>query len=60
MTEFQERVRLVKEMLAEAVAEVLERKRRLGQYAVIARDGKPYRLLPNDMPEPRSNFQKVE
>ena len=60
MTEFQERVRLVREMLAKAVADVLDRKRRLGQYAVVERDGKPYRLLPSDMPEPGSNLQKVE
>jgi hypothetical protein len=34
--------------LRSAVAETLERKRRLGQYAVIWRDGKVVRLAPED------------
>jgi len=50
MTDIQKQTKLVKEMLSEAVAEALEKKRRLGQYAVIARDGKPYRLLPDELP----------
>jgi len=33
--------------LREAVAEALDRKRRLGQYAVIWRDGKVVRIGPN-------------
>jgi hypothetical protein len=33
--------------LRNAVAEALERKRRLGQYAVIWRDGHPVRLEPD-------------
>ena len=48
MTEVQKRALLAKEMLAKAVTDELERKRRLGQYAVIVRDGKPYHLLPNE------------
>lgn len=39
--------------LKEAVAEALERKRRLGQYAVVWRDGKPVIIgqeLPNSPP----------
>lgn len=51
MTDLQKQAKLIKESLAKAVAEALEKKRRLGQYAVIARDGKPYRLLPD---EPRA------
>ena len=50
MTDLQQRAQLVTEMLARAVKEALERKRRLGQYAVICRDGKPYRLLPDELP----------
>jgi hypothetical protein len=34
--------------LRNAVAEALERKRRLGQYAVIWRDGRAVRLEPED------------
>ncbi|MEO8498175.1 MAG: hypothetical protein ABI614_24180 [Planctomycetota bacterium] len=48
MTDVQKRAQIVKEMLTKAVAEALERKRRLGQYAVIVRDGKPYHLLPDE------------
>lgn len=35
--------------LRQAVAEALERKRRLGQYAVIWQDGHPVRVLPGDV-----------
>lgn len=34
--------------LRRAVAEALERKRRLGQYAVIWRDGRPVRVIPGE------------
>jgi len=44
MTELQRRSQLVKEALGRAVAEALERKRRLGQYAVIFENGKPVRI----------------
>ena len=42
------------EALRTAVAEALERKRRLGQYAVIWRDGQVVRIEPDDQlpPEP--------
>jgi hypothetical protein len=36
--------------LRTAVAEALERKRRLGQYAVIWQDGKVVRLEPEEIP----------
>ena len=36
--------------LRTAVTEALERKRRLGQYAVIWRDGKVVRLEPDEIP----------
>ena len=36
--------------LRSAVAKALDRKRRLGQYAVIWRDGKVVRLEPDDLP----------
>ncbi len=35
------------EVLREAVAEVLEKKRRLGQYAVVWRDGRIVKLMPD-------------
>jgi len=38
----------VLDALRRAVAEALERKRRLGQYAVIWRDGKVVRIEPDD------------
>ena len=34
--------------LRQAVAEALERKRRLGQYAVFWQDGPPVRVIPGD------------
>jgi hypothetical protein len=40
--------RLVLDVLRQAVAEALERKRRLGQYAVIWRDGKVVRIDPDE------------
>lgn len=50
MTEFQQRAEFVREALAKAVADALERKRRLGHYAVIWQDGKPYCLPPEERP----------
>ena len=35
--------------LRRAVAKTLDRKRRLGQYAVVWRDGRPVRLEPEDL-----------
>jgi hypothetical protein len=40
----------VVDALRDAVAEALERKRRLGQYAVIWRDGRVVRLQPEEIP----------
>lgn len=37
------------EALRKAVANALERKRRLGQYAVVWRDGRPVRLEPEEL-----------
>jgi hypothetical protein len=44
MTELQQKSIRVKEALQQAVSEALERKRRLGQYAVIYKNGKPVRI----------------
>ena len=47
MTEIQRRARYMRDALARAVAQALERKRRLGQYAVIFKNGKPVRIEAN-------------
>jgi hypothetical protein len=47
MTELERQSQHVKEVLARAVAEALERKRRLGQYAIIYQNGKPVRIEPD-------------
>ena len=39
-------------ILRQAVSEALERKRRLGQYAVVWQDGCPVRILPDAAPLP--------
>lgn len=44
MTETQKRALKAKEVLARAVAEVLERKQRLGQYAVVYQNGRIVRI----------------
>jgi hypothetical protein len=44
MTEIQLQSQQVREALKRAVAAALERKRRLGQYAVFFRNGKPVRI----------------
>ncbi len=46
MTALQQHSRQVRESLRRAVSKAMETKRRLGQYAVIYRDGKPVRLNP--------------
>jgi len=51
MTEIQRRAQRALEALRRAVASALDRKRRLGQYAVIYRDGKPVRVEPEDIGE---------
>lgn len=45
MYDHAQRAQHLKRLLTKAVAEALERKRRLGQYAVVARNGKPFRLF---------------
>lgn len=52
MTEIQRRSQQAKEVLQRAVAEALEKKRRLGQYAVIYQNGKPVHILPDQASEP--------
>jgi len=47
MTEFDEFVESTRETLQEAVAAALDKKRRLGQYAVIYRDGKIMHMIPD-------------
>ena len=44
MTELQRDSEQAKESLRKAVAEALDKKRRLGHYAVIFRDGKPVHI----------------
>ena len=44
MTEAETQAQLAVQSLRESVKEALERKRRLGEYMVIWRDGKPVRL----------------
>ncbi|MHB1590459.1 MAG: hypothetical protein ACYCTW_02850 [Sulfuricella sp.] len=46
MTEIQRQSQQVKEALRRAVAAALERKRRLGQYAVFFQNGQPVRIEP--------------
>jgi len=50
MTELEKRSQRAKEVLAKAVAEALERKRRLGQYAVVYENGRPVRIKPDPAP----------
>ena len=47
MTDIQIQAQEAKQVLKRAVAEALEKKRRLGQYAVVLEDGKVMRLLPD-------------
>lgn len=49
MTELQQHSQQVREVLQRAVIKAMETKRRLGQYAVIYRDGKPVRLNPDQI-----------
>jgi len=50
MTETQQKAQRARETLRRAVVDDLERKRRLGQYAVIYQNGKPVRIHPDQMP----------
>jgi hypothetical protein len=51
MTETQRKSLRARETLRRAVSDDLEKKRRLGQYAVICRNGRPVQLQPEQMPE---------
>ena len=50
MKEVLERAYKAREILRQAVAEELDRKRRLGQYAVMYKDGKVVRVSPEQLP----------
>ena len=50
MTTVPERTQRTLEVLKKAVAKALERKRRLGQYYVVWKDGKPV-IIGEDAPE---------
>ncbi len=47
MTLYNEEDRKVLESLQKSVTKALDRKRRLGQYAVVWKDGKPFYIGPN-------------
>ena len=42
--------RVVLDSLSKAVVEALDRKRRLGQYAVVQRNGKTVKVPPEELP----------
>ncbi len=48
---------IILDSLQQAVTKTLERKRRLGQYAVIRQDGKPV-MIGEDAPESSENFTR--
>jgi len=50
MTKTQKQSQRAQKTLRRAVSDALERKGRLGQYAVICRNGKPVRIQPEQMP----------
>ena len=50
MTEIEEKAELVLSSLNRSVREALDRKKRLGQYAVVWRDEKVVRLFEDDKP----------
>ena len=51
MTKTQEELQWAQKRLHQAVSVALEKKRRLGQYAVICRNGRPVRIQPEHIPE---------
>jgi hypothetical protein len=51
---------MVLDVLKRAVAEALERKRRLGQYAVIWRDGRAVCIGPDAPPAPGDDLPPVD
>lgn len=52
MNEISERAKQATESLSEAVAKVLERKRLLGQYAVMDKNGKPIKVPASELGKP--------
>ena len=46
--------------LKRAVNQALERKQRLGQYAVVWRDGKPQRIIPEVLTHPKKAKGRAE
>jgi hypothetical protein len=61
MSKFSEETQKILEMLREVAAETLERKRRLGHYAVVWQDGKPVAIgedAPDYLIEPPVSEQK--
>ncbi len=50
MDEMHQKAQQAVEVLQRAVADELEKKRRLGQYAVVFKDGKTIRLEPDEIP----------
>jgi len=50
LEELERRSQQVKEVLERAVAEALEKKRRLGQYAVVYENGRTVRIEPDSAP----------
>ena len=48
MTDIREKEEQIQLSLRKAITDALENKRRLGQYAVVAEDGKPKRIKPAD------------
>ncbi|MEL6352968.1 MAG: hypothetical protein AAFR58_14520 [Cyanobacteria bacterium J06627_28] len=63
MTNIPPDTKKILEVLRQVAADTLERKRRLGHYAVVWRDGKPVAIgedAPDDIAEvPRSSTQNV-
>ena len=64
MTQISSHTQKTLDALRKAVANALERKRRLGHYAVVWRDGKPVAIgedAPDDIAEvPRASTQNVD
>jgi hypothetical protein len=50
MTELERSTLHAKEVLQHAVAVALDKKKRLGQYAIICKDGKPVRVEAEQLP----------
>ena len=46
MTDIKEKEEQIQTSLRKAITDAMENKRRLGQYAVVAEDGKPKRIEP--------------